>query len=249
MRLAQNIDEVILALDEIITQCGLHQDRRGYFACLYRKMTIAVRQGILQHAFEDGRRMERLDVVFANRYIQAYIDYSERRIPTESWNCAFQAVGQPYTVIQHLLLGMNAHINLDLGVAAAEISKGSDIRLLQRDFDKINDVIGSLINSVQTDLESICFPMRFLRFVDNNSKDAVINFSISTARKTAWANAVTLSLLPDEAYHNHIGLMDRQVCTVAHNILTPRLSQSMLLKSIQWFEPKNVATIISRLKD
>lgn len=249
MKTAQSIDQVIELLDEIIAHSIKHNSRAGFFACLYRKMTIAVKQGIAQGHFENGPRMEQLDVAFANRYLEAYHLFAQKKITTQSWHFAFEAQKYPLTVIQHLLLGMNAHINLDLGISAAQISKGSDIHLLQRDFNKINDVIGSLINSVQSDLEDICFPMKFVRFIDNKSKDAVINFSMKIARDTAWANALAISMQPENAWNNYFSNLDKNIALVANNITKPKFSESVILKLVQYFEPKNVTTIIASLKD
>lgn len=249
MKTAQNIDEVIELLDEIIANSIQHNSRAGFFACLYRKMTIAVKNGIANGAFDDAARMEKLDVVFANRYLEAYFNYQQNKAITQSWKIAFDANKQALTTIQHLLLGMNAHINLDLGISAAQISKGSDIHTLQSDFNKINDVIGSLINSVQTDLEDICFPMKFVRFIDNKSKDAVINFSMKIARDTAWANALAISIQPENAWNNYFLGLDKNIALVAHNITKPKFSESIILKLVQYFEPKNVAAIIASLKD
>ena len=69
---AKNIDEVIARLTDIIDISRQEPGRMGYFAALYRKVTINVKQGILNGRFEDGARMERLDVNFANRYLEAY---------------------------------------------------------------------------------------------------------------------------------------------------------------------------------
>lgn len=48
-------------------------DTAGYFAALYRKVTSRAKQGIADNEFEDGSRMEKLDVIFANPYINAYM--------------------------------------------------------------------------------------------------------------------------------------------------------------------------------
>jgi hypothetical protein len=69
---AKNIDEVIARLTDIIDISRQEPGRMGYFAALYRKVTIKVKQGVLNGRFEDGARMERLDVNFANRYLEAY---------------------------------------------------------------------------------------------------------------------------------------------------------------------------------
>lgn len=249
MKTAQNINEVIVLLDEIIAHSIQHNSRAGYFACLYRKMTIAVKEGIAQGAFDDGTRMEKLDVVFANRYLEAYFNYQQKKPITQSWKIAFDNHNQALTSIQHLLLGMNAHINLDLGISAAITAKGQDINQLHSDFNKINDVIGSLINAVQTDLEDICFPMKFVRFIDNKSKDAVINFSMKIARDSAWANALAISMQAENNWEQYLNAQDQKVALVGSNILNPKFSDSIILKLVQVFEPKNVASIIASLKD
>ena len=117
------IDEVIEALNNIITQSEENNDTAGYFAALYRKVTIRVKLGIAHNEFEDGPRMEKLDILFASRYIDAYWAWKQHQPLSACWKKAFDLTnGYWPIVLQHLLMGMNAHINLDLGVAAAEIS-------------------------------------------------------------------------------------------------------------------------------
>ncbi|RZL60137.1 MAG: hypothetical protein EOO93_15175 [Pedobacter sp.] len=212
-------------------------------------MTVAVQNGINDNLFEDGQRMEKLDVIFANRYIDAYSCNLNQTPLTSSWKSAFDASIQPYTVIQHLLMGMNAHINLDLGIAAAETAKGSDIQLIKKDFNLINNIIGSLINIIQKDLEEICAPMKLLKYVDNKSKESVINFSITAARNTAWANAVGLSVLQKNMYQGYIKNLDDKINVVASDIINPNFSQSLILRTVRIFEPKDVGEILKFLKD
>lgn len=249
MLTAGTIQEVIQILEHIIEESIQKNSRQGYFACLYRKMTIAVKDGIINGRFEDGIRMEKLDIHFANRYFAAYFNYAQNKTLTQSWRMAFDAAEQCYTAIQHLLLGMNAHINLDLGISAATISNGENIQLLQNDFNQINVIIGDLINAVQTDLEEICWPMKFIRCINNTHKDAVINFSMKMARDTAWANAVALSNIPDGGKDFYCSSLDSKIAIVAKNITTPKLSESLVLKAVQWFEPKTVGQIITALRD
>ena len=70
---ATTIDQVLDQLDEIIEIARARSSRLGYFPALYRKVTARVRDAILAGRFEDGRRMEHMDVVFANRYIDAFM--------------------------------------------------------------------------------------------------------------------------------------------------------------------------------
>jgi hypothetical protein len=134
---AKSIDEVIARLDAIIEQAIADGDRLGLFAVLYRTVTVAVKDGIAAGRFEDGPRMERLDVVFANRYLDAFDRYRRGEPTTASWRAAFDAGSRSRVVImQHLLLGMNAHINLDLGIAAAEVAPGALLDPMERDFKR-----------------------------------------------------------------------------------------------------------------
>ena len=146
---AKTIDEVVDILEEIIQTAITNKDPLGYFAALYKKVTVAVRTGIHKKQFEDNERMEKLDVIFANRYIYAYYAYQAEQEVTTSWLKAFEMGKQFWPIVlQHLLIGMNAHINLDLGIAAATVSKGQSIDSLHNDFNQINEVLASLVKEV-----------------------------------------------------------------------------------------------------
>jgi len=78
------IDDVISTLDDIIDNAVQQENALGYFAALYREVTIKVKQGIANGDFENGQRMERLDVIFASRYIDAYYLYKDNQPITDS---------------------------------------------------------------------------------------------------------------------------------------------------------------------
>jgi hypothetical protein len=90
-----------------------------------------------------GRKVDlkKLDVIFANRYLEAYHAYKAGQRARKSWQISFEAKNKDLLLMQHLLLGMNAHINLDLGIAAAQtVESTQDIKTLHNDFNKINEV-------------------------------------------------------------------------------------------------------------
>lgn len=247
---ANNINEVITHLDSIIVWSKQHQSRIGYFATLYRKMTIAVQQGIANNSFKDGKRMELLDVIFANRYLHAWEAYVNKQPCTNAWCAAFNACNQKdLIVLQHLLLGINTHINLDLGIAAAEACPGDKIFDLQSDFEKINDVIAVQTNNVQETLCKVWFPLRALMKISNNREKAVLNFSTDAARKCSWANAVALSIAAPKDRDNYIHAMDNTVVKLANRIIHPGFEASFMLKPVLLMEDKNVAALIDMLKD
>ena len=63
---SENIDKVIEKLTDIIDTSIQTKSRQGYFAALYRKVTIRIKEGIADNYFDNGERMERFDVIFAN---------------------------------------------------------------------------------------------------------------------------------------------------------------------------------------
>ena len=124
----QTVNNVIAALDTVIQQSYDKASRLGYFAALYRRVTVAVRDGIGSGRFQNGPLMEKLDVVFASRYLDALATFQAGGTATRSWMLSFHGCDDPgLLILQQLLSGMNAHINLDLGIAAAQVSPGGQL--------------------------------------------------------------------------------------------------------------------------
>src|SRR5215475_13948552 len=104
---AQSIDEVIARLTDIIDISRQESSRLGYFAALYRKVTASVKQGILGGRFEDGARMGRLDVNFANRYLEPHDLHRIGSAPPPSCQTAFVAAAHGRRrILQHLRSGI-----------------------------------------------------------------------------------------------------------------------------------------------
>lgn len=239
------IAEVITRLDEIVRRCHSSQNRMGYFAALYKRMTMAVNEGILQHAFEDGERMNRLDVVFAQRYLDAFDAYSSGGSCSSAWKFAFDCCKtNDMIVIQHLLLGINTHINLDLAIASATVAPGDAINGLANDFNRINSVIASLVDDVQESLSRVWLPMRLLGKIADGRERAVLNFSIDKARETSWCNALLLAAMDEEQQGIYIQQMDQVVYKLAQGIRSPGPLAAMLVKTIHATEYDDVARTI-----
>ena len=241
----QTITDIINRLDEIVQQCIKEKKRAGYFAALYKRMTIAVADGIKHSIFEDAARMERIDVNFATRYLDAYDAYYSGRPCSASWKFTFDCcANESLVVIQHLLLGVNTHINLDLAIAAAVTAPGTGINDLQKDFNKINGVIAGLADDVQESLSKVWFPMRWLTKIANGKQMAVLNFSIDKARDASWASALLLSAMNDGEQQAYIQQMDTTVKMIGSGIFSPGLWMKFLLKIIHFTEYNDVARTI-----
>ena len=102
------IDDVVAALDDIISWSVSTPSRLGYFAALYKRITLAVGAAIERGYFDDGPRMERLDVAFAARYFEAFNGYHHPGTfskPTRSWRITFDHAPDPAAImVQHLSL-------------------------------------------------------------------------------------------------------------------------------------------------
>ena len=69
---AKSIDEVLIQLDEIIDHSVKSENFIFAFAFVYRETTAEIKKAILKEVFEDNTRMEKLDVEFANLFIDAF---------------------------------------------------------------------------------------------------------------------------------------------------------------------------------
>jgi hypothetical protein len=188
----QTIEEIIARLEQIIDGALRGRQRIGYFAALYERVTSNVRRSLVAgDVFEDNPRMERFDVIFAERFLAAWDAHAEGREPTASWRVAFSRLEDPGPlVVQHLMLGMNAHINLDLGVAAATVAPTpAELQSLKPDFMKINEILGRLFAVVELELRQIC--PRFnraqrLTFFAPGLQERLFGFGMGAARDLAW---------------------------------------------------------------
>ncbi len=249
---AGNISEVISQLDSIVRESALRGDRAGYFAALYKNVTLAVAGKIQEGYFEDNVRMERLDVVFANRYLEAYEAWRTGRACTQSWQTAFDACREwKPMVIHHLMTGMNAHIGLDLGIAAATIAPGPAIGAVQADFNRINTILNSLVQEVKTDLFSM-FPVSsmFQKIKAGNLENEIAGFSMEVARDAAWKVALAYASLTTAGERDRfIGEKDAKVAAFGKKLLRPGSFLNALMYGFRLFETGSVADKIKRLNE
>lgn len=179
-------------------------------------------EGIATGFFDDGDRMGRLDVAFAARYLSALELYEHDGQATRSWEIAFAATAASRPIIlQHLLLGINAHINLDLGIAAAESAPGTALPSLRRDFDRINEILALLVSGIKRDLGEASPWIGLLERVGGRRDDEIVRFSIEVARTEAWRFATELAPLARDDWGGPIGARDAAVARLARVILNP----------------------------
>jgi hypothetical protein len=245
---ATTIGEVIGQLDAMVRWARTQGSRLGYFAALYREVTRRVKARIEEGFFEDGRRMERLDVAFAHRYFEAFEQSRAGRTPTRSWQVAFEASTRWWPIVlQHLLLGMNAHINLDLGIAAARAFPGAAIRGLEEDFRKINEILVAMIDEVENRLAEVWPLLKLLDHLAGRSEETVLGFSLRGARALAWTVATDLAVLDDRAQESRIAELDRIVAALGEGILHPGVLAGTTVRVVRMAERRRVEEVIDLL--
>jgi hypothetical protein len=208
-----------------IIKWSVHADSNiGYFAVLYKRVTIAIRNAIDNGEFEDGARMEKLDVAFARRYfnaLNAYFypdDYQGLTLP---WEVSF--VGDDNdeaTMLQHMLTGLNAHITFDLGIVTYEIAPTA-LDSLKNDFDWVNAEV-LLLKQMLTKL-----------------------------RSSAWLFAIYVALHPDEARQKRVNQASWTSAIGAWYLHPPlRLTAfPLLVRVIAMLEDRDVGNNVRRLDE
>lgn len=242
MKQANTIDEVIQFLSEIIEKSKIDQSNIGLFAILYREVTIKVKEGIQAGSFQNGERMEKLDVIFANRYLKAYYQYQAKEKPSECWGFAFEQAEKFWPIVlQHLLLGINAHVNLDLGIASAQVSTVEDIADLKADFDQINAILSNLVGGVEKCLIKIWPTLTWILKVTGKIDNFFIDFSMETARNGAWKFANEFVAVPENEREACTKLRDERITEIARLVSNPGYFVSAVFKFIRLFERGTVA--------
>jgi len=243
-----NIKEVIAYLEEIIETETARDSKLAYFTVLYHKVTVKIKEAIHNKEFEDNPRMEALDVIFANRYLEAYTQFQNGEKPSECWLVAFQAADWYWPIIlQHLLLGMNAHINLDLGIAAAEISPGYDIIKLKKDFDKINEILGDMIEGVQKDINKVSPVIGLLDKVAGKFDERLADWGINIARDGAWLFAENYALANNTEKEALFKKRDASIAWLGRDLRKPGFIFGLFAKFVRLFETGDVKKVVKVL--
>jgi len=245
---AQDIDQVLVMLAGIIARARSANSPMGFFPALYRQVTLAVRQGIARGLFDDGPRMQRLDTVFANRYLDAYQTFLGGGQPASCWDLAFRATRSDRLIIlQDLLVAINAHINFDLGLAAAEICPGEAIASLHGDFDKINQLLGKLLPAAEAAIGRYSPLVGLLDQVGGRDETQVLDFSIDAAREDAWNHAVILAHLPQLVWPPAVAALDAKVTFLGKLIAEPGGLAGKAVEMIRLTESLDRAAVIDAL--
>jgi hypothetical protein len=247
------IQQVVDALGTIINWSIEASSRLGYFAALYKRITIAVGIAVAEGKFEDGARLERLDAAFANRYFDAlngHFHPGRFPRPTHSWQVTFDAASRPEPIlVQHMFAGVNAHIGLDLGIAAEAICPGPQLTMLREDFNRINAVLASQMTGVVEDINELSPVLAGLYAVLKKDQINLINDTVRGYRDSAWRFATILAATPGFADPAAIVVRDLQIAQQGALIYKPPLPISAFVSAIAARESRDIAYNLQALDE
>jgi hypothetical protein len=149
----QNIDESLDAMRDALHYFHREHDQRAIFLRAYYLITISMYRAVNQRPpyqkrmFFDAQWIRKLAGKFGALYFQSLSTFE--RPGERAWKTAHRLAGNDSgSVLQDLLLGLNAHINYDLAYGIylnmVEFSDGRDHLLLPRrkfDHDQVNNVL------------------------------------------------------------------------------------------------------------
>jgi len=245
------IDQVVDAIQGIVDWSIANESRLGYFAALYKRITIAIRTAIADGMFDDGPRMERFDVTFASRYFAALNGYFHpAQFPRIShcWRVAFDGALLPAPIlVQHMIAGVNAHIDLDLGIAVEEIAPGSELPSLHHDFNTVNAVLSSQVSTVVTEIDSLSPVLADIYKALMQHELDLIAYGLVIVRDSAWHFASVLAMEPEILHPSTIMLHDLGVAQLGSLILHPPGLLSQVVAIIAAQESRDIVKNIQTL--
>lgn len=247
---ATDIDDVLVKLSDIIDNHRVRANPLAFFPAVYRATTARVRAGIRNGSFVDGARMERLATTFANRYLAALnaLGVAAGGCPSRSWQVAFDAASRPHTMIlQHVLVGMNAHINFDLPLAVIEAAGEGNVADIEEDFKAINRILAALLDPVQQVIDGFSPLLNILDRVGGRTDEELVTFSINTARDEAWHEATRLAAEPVAQRERSILSLDRRVALLAQRIIVPDGALGLASNLIARTESTDIASVTNAM--
>jgi len=162
------------------------------------------------------------------------------------WRATFDVARAPRLLIaQHLLLGINAHVNYDLPQVLVELApEANELARLRPDFDAVNDVLAETLPIV---LKSLGTVTRWVNLAAAAGGGKAFDFSLTVARSRAWSAAVRLQHLDSEARRADVAELDRLVAVLAYIVAHPTPPLSWSVAVARRLEERNSSIVVNKL--
>jgi len=207
------IENAIAELDAVIEWARSEGSPVGYFATLYRLVTRTIHDTVARgDYFDDDARMVTFDVRFAGRYLAAYKAWRDGEPTTEAWAIALEATKDTdVTLMQHLMLGINAHMNLDLPVVAASLAAHGSLASLHADFLRINEILGSLVPPFEEAVGKVSPRLAKIESFAPKLEGKLFDFGLIIGRDVAWHDAESVVEAGQNGHDARVESLDASV--------------------------------------
>jgi hypothetical protein len=126
---------------------------------------------------------------------------------------------------------------------------GKEISAIEKDFNKVNDILFQITNELQSRLSRVSPLMFIVDWLGTNNDERLINFSMRKARGQSWNAANLLWSLAENDRKSAIDNLDHLTLKLSERIKSPRTGIiRFLVRLIQSFETKKVPLILAKLK-
>lgn len=242
--LGRDVADVKYLLGECIEIAERENSADGYFALVYLWETQDIEAELSNGSFASPSDLEATIVAFANRYLAARHGFRCRQEVGRAWTEAFAAArSRSLTVLQHLLLAFNAHINVDLGAAVAETGLG------EADFDRVNEILARGVDPIQERLNRLNPSLRLLDLAAGRLDEFFAVFSLRAARAHASRLARRLRMASVKDRKVALDEADELVADLARRILDPGLlGRGALFVSRLVEKPRGPRALLAELK-
>jgi hypothetical protein len=246
------VDDVVRNLDQIIDWAIREDSTIGYFAVMYKRSTITIRESLAKGEFKDRTCMEGFVVAFAQRYfdaLNAYFhpaDYPDDEL-TLPWEVVFvgQALGRS-TMLQHMVAGLNAHIQFDLGIVTTEVVP-TTLEDFEYDFNLINDLVIGQVSGMLKVVYGLSPTLRWTRWLV--PAPLLIKRVLKKFRKSCWSFALYLVKNPEKKREQTVNQMSWTAAQCAWYLHPPeywRITPTVI-RAIAKYEDRNTASNLRAL--
>lgn len=235
------LTERMLAL---VDQWNAAGDRRAIFLACYQRMTEHMLSAVERDEFHDTAWVYRLIGDFADYYFVALTAWEQATGGPLVWQHTFTCAARRDTaIVQHLLLGVNAHINYDLVLVLDDLLRPEWSHLSERerqqrraDYDAVNQVIALTIDRVQDEvIAPYARAMRILDYAFGPLDEWCTAHLIRNWRNDVWQQAVQMIATHDgaerAAARQHV---DRIATQRAHLISGDALGARVFGYPLRW---------------
>jgi hypothetical protein len=200
--MSETTESVVDRMQRLVAGWEPLHDRRAIFLSCYALMTRGMLEAVDSGGFRDGVWVSHLLHRFADYYFDALDRYDAQDAATPAvWRQTFESARSPQMhVLQHLILGVNAHINYDLVFALYDTLHEqwpaltpADILRRYEDHCQVNAIIYRTIDAVQDGIIERYSPAMDL--VDKGflrADELMLGWLIRRWREQVWTHASEL---------------------------------------------------------